>query len=193
MIRVVVVAPYASVRSGLRAMVERAEGLEAVGEVASVPQEGGAPFAPDVLLFDLLPEVEPPREAPLVALVEGPEDVRRLAGRPAPWAALPRDAEADEIVAAVRAVAAGLVAVAPVFWPVSPALSRGAEGEPLTAREREVLTLMADGLPNKTIAQRLGVSPHTVKFHAASLFAKLGAASRTEAVTLGLRGGHIAV
>ena len=187
MIRVVVVAPYASVRSGLRAMVERAEGLEAAGEATS-----GTPFAPDVLLLDLIPEAEPPYGVPLVALVEGPEELRRLAGRAAPWAALPKDAEADEIVAAVRAVAAGLLAVAPAFWPAaSPA--RSPVGEPLTPREREVLELMADGLPNKTIALRLGVSPHTVKFHAASLFAKLGAASRTEAVTQGLRGGHIAV
>lgn len=184
----VVVAPYASVRSGLRAMVERAEGLEVAGEAAS-----GTPFAPDVLLLDLFPECAIPDGVAVVALVEGAEELRRLAGRPEPWAALPKDAEAEEIVAAVRAVAAGLVAIAPAFWPATPALSRSAEGEPLTPREREVLTLMADGLPNKTIAQRLGVSPHTVKFHAASLFAKLGAASRTEAVTLGLRGGHIAV
>lgn len=188
MVRVVVVAPYASVRSGLRAMVERAAGLEAVGEAAE-----GVPFAPDVLLVDLSPEGDVPEGVPLVALVEGPEEVRRLAGRAAPWAALGRDAEAEEIVAAIRAVAAGLLALDPTLWPATAVLTPTAKGEPLTPREREVLQLMADGLPNKTIALRLGVSSHTVKFHAASLFAKLGAASRTEAVTLGLRGGHIAV
>lgn len=188
MIRVAVVAPYASVRAGLRAMVERAAGLEAVGEAIE-----GVPFAPDVLLLDLIPEVEPPEGVALVALVEGPEEVRRLAGRAAPWAALPKDAEGEEIVAAIRAVAAGLLALDPTLWPATVAFAPTAKGEPLTPREREVLQLMADGLPNKTIAARLGVSPHTVKFHAASLFAKLGAASRTEAVTLGLRGGHIAV
>ena len=57
--------------------------------------------------------------------------------------------------------------------------------EELTAREREVLQLVALGLPNKTIAGRLGISEHTVKFHVAAILAKLGAGSRTEAVHLG--------
>ena len=186
MIRVVVIAPYASVRSGLRAMVERAGGLEAVGEASE-----GSPFAPDVLLLDLGAEDAVPEGVPLVALVEGREEVRRLAGRATAWAALPKDAEEAEILAAIRAVGAGLIVLDPTLWPTTSGPL--AKGEPLSNREREVLTLMADGLPNKTIAMRLGVSPHTVKFHAASIFAKLGAASRTEAVTLGLRGGHIAV
>jgi len=61
----------------------------------------------------------------------------------------------------------------------------------LTAREGEVLRLMALGLPNKTIASRLGISLHTAKFHVAQILAKLGATSRTEAVTLGARRGLI--
>ena len=70
----------------------------------------------------------------------------------------------------------------------------GAEGEePLTEREREVLDLMALGLPNKTIAARLGISEHTVKFHVGSVMAKLGAASRTEAVTHAIRQGLLAL
>lgn len=192
MVRVVVVAPYASVRAGLRAMMERAEGIEAAGEAAQLGEHEPAPFAPDVLLIDLGPEAPIPESIPLVALLDSPDEARRLVARPAPWAALPKDAEADEIAAAVRAVAAGLLVIDPTLWPSSTPVAAPV-GEPLTAREGEVLRLMADGLPNKTIAQRLGVSPHTVKFHAASLFAKLGAASRTEAVTIGLRGGHIAV
>ena len=61
----------------------------------------------------------------------------------------------------------------------------------LSAREREVLQLMAQGLPNKIIAARLSISLHTVKFHVASILAKLGAGSRTEAVTLGARRGYV--
>jgi DNA-binding CsgD family transcriptional regulator len=61
----------------------------------------------------------------------------------------------------------------------------------LTVREREVLQLMAEGLPNKLIAARLSISQHTVKFHVASILAKLGAASRTEAVALGARLGYL--
>lgn len=61
--------------------------------------------------------------------------------------------------------------------------------EPLTSREQEVLELLAEGLPNKAIAARLGISDQTVKFHVASISAKLGATNRTEAVRLALRRG----
>jgi two-component system nitrate/nitrite response regulator NarL len=66
-----------------------------------------------------------------------------------------------------------------------------AEAEPLTAREVEVLELLAQGLPNKTIAARLGISDQTVKFHVASICGKLGAANRTEAARRALRLGVI--
>ena len=66
-------------------------------------------------------------------------------------------------------------------------------GEALTTREQEVLQLMAEGLPNRGIAKRLSISPHTVKFHVASILAKLGAESRTEAVHVGARRGLIAL
>ncbi len=63
--------------------------------------------------------------------------------------------------------------------------------EPLTPRERQVLALLAEGLPNKAIAVRLGISDQTVKFHVASICSKLGAANRTEAVRKGLRQGLV--
>jgi DNA-binding CsgD family transcriptional regulator len=63
----------------------------------------------------------------------------------------------------------------------------------LTAREREVLQLVAEGLPNKAIARQLGISEHTAKFHVGSLLGKLGAGSRTEAVTLATRRGILPV
>ena len=62
---------------------------------------------------------------------------------------------------------------------------------PLTAREVDVLELLAEGLPNKAIAARLGISDQTVKFHVAAILAKLGATNRTEAVRRGVRGGLI--
>jgi DNA-binding NarL/FixJ family response regulator len=64
-----------------------------------------------------------------------------------------------------------------------------ASDEPLTARELEVLQLLAQGLPNKLIAARLHISEHTAKFHVSSIMLKLGAASRTEAVTSAARRG----
>ena len=65
--------------------------------------------------------------------------------------------------------------------------------EPLTRRELDVLQLLAEGLPNKSIAERLGISDQTVKFHVASISSKLGASNRTDAVRLGLRRGLISL
>lgn len=116
------------------------------------------------------------------------------------FGALRRDAPPEEIVAAITAVAGGLITldrrlgsslVAAMDERVAapaPAPLSGVE-EPLTARELEVLQLMALGLPNKIIAARLHISEHTAKFHVSSIMMKLGAASRTEAVTLGARRG----
>lgn len=65
--------------------------------------------------------------------------------------------------------------------------------ERLTPRERQVLFLMSEGLGNKEIAARLGISDHTVKFHASSILGKLGAGSRTEAVSQGIKRGLISL
>jgi len=109
------------------------------------------------------------------------------------------DAEGTEIVAAIAAAAAGLVALRPdVIAPLLPTRSRtrGGEGapiQPLTRREVEVLGMLADGLGNKLIAARLGISEHTVKFHVAAIFGKLDVGSRTEAVRRGIRRGLIPI
>jgi len=71
------------------------------------------------------------------------------------------------------------------------ALPADAGDEPLTSREHEVLDLLGQGLSNKQIARRLAISEHTVKFHVSSLYAKLGATSRTDAVSRGARRGLI--
>ena len=73
----------------------------------------------------------------------------------------------------------------------TPAREYDAPVESLTAREHDVLVLVADGLPNRDIAARLAISEHTVKFHLASIFGKLGVSTRTEAVQRGLRLGVI--
>ena len=96
-------------------------------------------------------------------------------------------------IADARAADAGADAmlVAPVS-PLPPAAAPVFE-EPLTAREIQVLALLAEGLPNKAIAGRLGISDQTVKFHVASLSGKLGAANRTDAVRRAVRRGLIAL
>jgi DNA-binding NarL/FixJ family response regulator len=109
-------------------------------------------------------------------------------------AALPPHATPDELTGAVRAVHAGLLAVHPeALAPPAAASAAPAHGLALTSREREILELMAEGANNRLIAGRLKISRHTVKFHVASVLAKLGARSRTEAVTLALRAGLLAV
>ena len=117
---------------------------------------------------------------------------------------LPNDAAAEEIVAGVNAAANDLVvAPSPILETLLSSssagdFSTGAEAalptglfESLTGREREVLELLVEGESNKAIARRLNISEHTVKFHVASIFGKLGAGTRTEAVTIALRRGLI--
>ena len=92
------------------------------------------------------------------------------------------------VVAAVRAVHAGLYAVHPDALAPSSRVA-GASRAPLSSREREILEMLSEGASNRAIASRLRISRHTAKFHVASILAKLGAASRTEAVALALRTG----
>jgi DNA-binding NarL/FixJ family response regulator len=98
------------------------------------------------------------------------------------------EASPEQIVHAIHSVASGLM----VFD--SMLMAHAGEDqvpESLTPRESEVLQLLADGLGNREIASRLGISEHTIKFHIRSILGKLGAASRTEAVSRGLRSGLI--
>ncbi len=123
---------------------------------------------------------------------------RLVTGAGLAFGALPRDAGGEEIIAATTAVAGGLTvldrrlateALAAIARPRVALEAAPTSDEPLTAREREVLQLLAQGIPNKQIAQRLRISEHTVKFHVSAIMAKLGAASRTEAVTTAARRG----
>jgi DNA-binding CsgD family transcriptional regulator len=100
---------------------------------------------------------------------------------------LPNDTGPAQLDAALRAAAAGLIVRPPS--PPQPGFAPLPEAPSpvLTPREIVVLTALADGLGNKAVARRLGISPHTVKFHIESLFRKLGAATRAEAVAKGLR------
>lgn len=210
MTRVLIVAPYASVRAGLQALLaDRADGPlpeEPIGAISgSAELERLLPDArPDVVLLDdtagegaQVVELLAGGETGLVLLAEGGHPIATLAGASLPgWACLLKEADAEAIAAAVRAVAAGLIVLDPSLAPrptASPALGHTAllPDERLTAREREVLRLVADGLQNRQIAARLHISPHTAKFHVASILAKLGAASRTEAVTLAARRGDL--
>ncbi len=117
------------------------------------------------------------------------------------WGYLQRDASGAQLISVIRAVAQGMVVVDPGLSAHVFAHAAYADDVPLpvggmedlTERERQVLQVVALGLPNKAIARRLGISEHTVKFHVAAILAKLGAGSRTEAVRLGARRGIVAL
>ena len=111
---------------------------------------------------------------------------------------LSSDADRDILVAALHALTMGLTVfpsgiVDQAFQTRRAGAPADGAVESLTSREREVLVLLADGLPNKIIAERLGISDHTVKFHVASILGKLGASSRTEAVTSAIRQGILMI
>jgi DNA-binding NarL/FixJ family response regulator len=202
MTRVFVAAPTGALRLGLRALLD-GPGIEIVGDG---PAPDGAPATTDVVVIgdeELLVTagaavVEVGTRA-VVALADDVRPARTLRGLPLRgWAIVSPEAGAAELRAAVMAAAHG-------FTVLPAALAAGlyatpVEGrrealdepaEPLTPREREVLELLGQGLSNRRIAERLGITEHTAKFHVASVCGKLGASSRTEAVGRGLRRGLI--
>ncbi|MGV3613988.1 MAG: response regulator transcription factor [Fimbriimonas sp.] len=200
MVRTVVVARYATVRAGLRTMLTDAVGVTVIGEAAgSVDLLPLAALRPDAVVVELdaadAPAVLDAAVAQglaVVALGDGETGLELLANRDLPgWGYLTRGADGAELAAAVRAATAGLVVMERGLMSfVAPPEATGTD-DSLSAREREVLQLIAEGLPNKQIALRLGISPHTAKFHVAGVLQKLGAASRTEAVSAGLRRGLV--
>jgi len=204
MIRVAVAGASDVARAGIAALASSVDGIDVVGR-SSDPDELAqliASAAPDVVLVDvdpngdddasrwLLPLGDGLQSPAIVVLSDEPADGRPFR-RHGAWASLPRRAGVAEVDAAIRAVVAGLVVMHPDALEQPAAVRGGIDGAVLTPREMEVLSMLAAGLPNKSIAKKLGVSAHTVKFHVGSIMAKLHASSRTEAVTDGIRRGLI--
>lgn len=208
MIRVFVVAPTPMMIAGLRAMLTTTE-IEVVGAVASFAEINIKLPAIDVIVVDylLLDEVVRAVRAitndgriALVVLTNNDERpltiLRNLSLRG--WSLVPVGATSVELQAAVTAVAQGFVVLPVAFSeqfteqrPAVGTLNLSSSEEALTNREREVLELVSQGLSNKLIARRLQISEHTVKFHISSISTKLGASSRTDAVSRGIRRGLI--
>ena len=205
-IRVLVISAYASVRIGLHALISGEPDLAVVGDLSGSDGlcEALEELHPDVLLYDHAGHdgvrVFEAAIGRLPILVLGPQDEARTWTLTAGFGWLGKSAEPAEIVAAIRAVVVGLVvldgqaltSLLKDLGDIKQAQQYDAiRTDHLSVRETEVLQLMAEGLPNKVIAMRLGITPHTVKFHVTSILTKLGASSRTEAVSLGARQGFI--
>ena len=216
-LRILIVADDPLARAGLAALLEAQPGCVIVGQTPSGPadQLSGATqtYQPDVMLWDLGWNLDPAIERlaalgnrlPVAVLLPGAVPAGKSA---AAWSAgaraiLSRSSDGPHLAAALQALAQGFAVLDPevaAFGPVEPAPAP--EGgwqagevpslvEDLTAREREVLRLLAEGLPNKAIAHRLGISEHTAKFHVNSILGKLGVQSRTEAVVRATRLGLV--
>ena len=216
-IRVAIVSDSALLRSGLATLLAADPELVVVdvAGAARAPEElSAASHEPDVIVWahqgpaaDALPgdgrqldAGEEDARAPAVVLLANGADraTARRAFRMGVHALLPLDADAATVLAAVHAARAGLLAlpralghelVTAAAVP-DDALAADA-GPPLTAREREVLALLAQGLANKAIAPRLGISEHTVKAHVAAIYDKRHATNRAEAVVAAARRGLV--
>lgn len=203
-LRVLIIAPDPLARAGLGTLLSAQTNCTVVGQVA-----GDGDFLaeldiyqPDVAVWDLgwdpqammddLAELSA-TELPVVALLTDEVHATEAWGAGA-RGLLPRDVAPDQLATALLAVTQGLAIIEPgwiaALMPNRP-LDPASPTEDLSPRELEVLQLLAEGLPNKTIAHHLEISEHTVKFHVNAIMSKLNAQSRTEAVVRATRLGLI--
>jgi len=202
-IRVLLVDDHTVVRSGLSAFLLAYDDLELVGEASNGAEalQQCEQKLPDVVLMDLMMpgingveatqtiRVNWPRTQ-VIALTSFPEeDLVQGALRAGAISYLLKNVSADELAGAIRAAHAGHATLAPEATRalIDAAHRPPVPGDNLTSREREVLKLMADGLHNQEIANRLVVSRSTVKSHVSNILAKLEVGSRAEAIALALR------
>ena len=206
-IRVVIADDHALVREGTAELLERSGGIRVVGQAADGEEAVRLVQAlrPDVLLVDIgmpvLDGFETTRKARTVspstsvlALTAHQEEPYVLAMLEAGAAGyITKSARGAEVVGAVRAAAAGetVFSSGAAAHVVGRMLGRGGAPAPLTGRELDVLRAAARGLGNKQIAAELAMSPRTVQTHLTHVFAKLGVASRTEAVLRGIEAGWV--
>jgi two-component system, NarL family, response regulator LiaR len=202
-IRVMIVDDHAVVRSGLAAFLTVFEDLELVGQAGSGEEAVRLcrQLKPDVVLMDLVMPVMDGAAATKAIRAECPhiqvvaltsfreEDLVQGALQAGAISYLLKNVTADELANAIRAAHAGRSTLAPEAAAalIQVATQPPRPGFDLTAREKEVLALMTQGLSNPQIAERLVVSHSTVKFHVSSILSKLGVGGRTEAVALALQ------
>ncbi|NWG20532.1 MAG: response regulator transcription factor [Chloroflexi bacterium] len=206
-LHILIVEDQRIVREGLIALFEDEPDITIVGEAASGEEalERYRELRPDVVLMDLqLPGIDgaettrriraaDPNARILVLTTYVTDEFIFAALRAGAQGYLLKDASAAELTAAVQAVYAGQTRLSPEVAARLVAGVGGGGPEPLTPRELEVLMLVGRGYSNDMIAAELQIAPRTVKVHVQNILGKLGAANRTEAVTIGLRRGLIAL
>lgn len=202
-IRVILVDDHQMVRKGLALFLKAFDDLELVGEAGSGSEaiQLCSEVLPDVVLMDLampgMDGVDTTRairkdfpQIQVIALTSFTEgNLVKNALNAGAIAYLLKDVSAEELAQAIRAAHTGQATLSP---DATQALVQSSNqprvpGQDLTEREREVLALLVEGLNNTQIAEKLSVSPSTIKSHVSSILSKLGVANRTEAVTLAFR------
>lgn len=216
MIRVLMAEDHALVREGTRALLEQGDDISVVAEAADgeAAVEAVARWQPDLVLMDIaMPRCngveairrikESHAHTRIIVLTAHDDDAYVFAALEAGAAGyLLKSVRSDDLLGAVRAVHSGECVLAPaIARKVLGRFINGQNGDGgsidemksdlLTERERSVLRLAARGMTNKAIANELSLSPRTVQIHLGHIFGKLGVASRTEAVTAGLRHGWL--
>ena len=205
MIRILIVDDHPVVRAGLRAVVESQDDFEVVGEAAT-GEEGvrrAALDEPDLVLMDLqmpgmggvaatrqILDLEPAPYVVILTTYDTDADILSALDAGAIGYLL-KDAPPDILFASIRSAAAGETALAPAVASRLVERVRRPDHGSLSARELEVLDLLAEGVANREIATRLHVSEATVKTHLVHIFTKLDVDTRTAAVTAGVERGLI--
>lgn len=204
MIRIVVVDDHPVVREGLVASLEDDPEFQVVGAAGSA--EEALPLVtaskPDIILLDLelpgvngltaIPNLTAANAASKILILTAYDTDERVLGaiRAGAKGYLLKGASLEEIARAIRAVHGGDSYLEPrIATKVFTALDPRKRSSALSKREREVLRLVADGLSNKQIGQKLGITERTVKFHVTSIRNKLGAGNRAQAVALAAQRG----
>lgn len=194
-LRLLIVADDPLARAGLAALFAQQTDLTVVGQTSSDSdlESDLEIFQPEAILCDLgwdpaaaIARLGDVAETglPLILLLPAEVDLTDLLALE-PRGLLPRGATPQQLKLAVLAAVQGLVTIDPALLPEflpDPQITPPLPVEPLTPRELEVLQHLAEGLPNKSIARRLEISEHTVKFHVNAIMGKLGVQSRTAAV-----------
>jgi DNA-binding NarL/FixJ family response regulator len=206
-IQIAILAPTLAVRVGLRTLLSASDLIEVCAEAANFDeielewdQVDVVVFQGDQILEGWQPTASGESHLTILGVTTAPQvpqTLKRFSSqdRINSWGVVSPEADADELVAAVVAVDFGFIVAPPdmlvPLWGPEFTLGTTEIIEALTPRETEVLQLLAQGLANKQIALELDISEHTVKFHISSIYGKLGATNRTEAVRLGLQQGLI--
>jgi DNA-binding NarL/FixJ family response regulator len=200
-IQIAILAPTLAGRVGLRTLLGASDALRIVTETADPANLLNT--AVDVLILQGQESLEglealwnAETKPALLWISDTPQAAQTLRGLPvSAWGLLSSEASSEELIAGVQAVYQGLVVASRLMleplWVENPPEEAEELIEQLTPREAEILELLAQGLANKQIALELEISEHTVKFHVSSIYAKLGATNRMEAVRMGLQLGLI--